>query len=113
VFDLGPAEVALAAELWTVLEPEAREIAMAIWQRRERVYGEANNWAAHDKEKSYELAAVYLRNLYTRIVGLAWVESAERTVALAYSKGIALTGRSGDGRRGSGGGRAGRAGRGA
>ena len=91
VFDLGPAEIALAAELWTVIEPDARGIAVAIWERRQRAYGERNNWAEHDQERMYELAANYLRNYFGGLSRLTWVESAERTVALAYSKGIALT----------------------
>ncbi|MDB5694711.1 MAG: chemotaxis protein, partial [Sphingomonas bacterium] len=91
VFDLGREEVTLAAELWTVIKPEARAIAVSIWERRERAYGERNNWAEHDQEKMYELAVAYLRNHYTGLADIGWVESAERTVARAYARGIALT----------------------
>ena len=91
VFDLGPAEIALAAELWTVIEPEARTIAVAHWERRQRVYGSQMNWAPHDQERMYELAVAYLRNRYTDLAGIAWVQSAERTVASAYAVDVGLT----------------------
>ena len=91
VFDIGPAEVALAGELWSVLEPEARAIAIAHWERRRRVYGETQNWAPHDQERMYDLAVAYLRNRYTNLAGKAWVESAERTVASAYAIDVGLT----------------------
>jgi methyl-accepting chemotaxis protein len=91
VFDLGPAEIAMAGELWTVIEPEAREIAIAHWERRRRVYGDAHNWAPHDQERMYELATAYLRNRYTRLGEKGWVESAERTVASAYAIDVGLT----------------------
>jgi methyl-accepting chemotaxis protein len=91
VFDLEREDVALAAELWTVIKPEARAIAVSIWERRERAYGERNNWAEHDQDRMYELATAYLRNHYTGLAEIGWVESAERTVASAYAKGIALT----------------------
>ena len=91
VFDLGPHDIALAAELWTVIEPEARLIATAHWERRRAVYGDGLNWAPHDQEKMYDLATAYLRNRYTNLGGKAWVESAERTVASAYGMDIGLT----------------------
>jgi methyl-accepting chemotaxis protein len=91
VFDLGPDEQALARELWTVLEPDARSIAVALWERRRAVYGASFNWAPHDEPRMYELAVAYLRNLYTGLGGFAWVESAERTVASAYAIDVGLT----------------------
>ena len=91
VFDIGPAEMALAGELWLLIEPEARSIAKAHWERRQHVYGEAGNWAPHDLEKMYDLATAYLRNRYTNLAGRAWVESAERTVSSAYAINVGLT----------------------
>ena len=91
VFDIGPAELALARELWTVIEPEARTIAIAHWDRRRRVYGDKANWAPHDAERMYDLAVDYLRNRYTNLADRAWVQSAERTVASAYAIDVGLT----------------------
>ena len=90
-FDLGSADQQMARELWTVIEPEARAIAVAHWERRRVIYGKAQNWAPHDQERMYELAVAYLRNRYTDLSGFAWVQSAERTVASAYAIDIGLT----------------------
>ncbi|HEU0045843.1 MAG TPA: chemotaxis protein, partial [Sphingomonas sp.] len=90
-FGLGPADVALARELWTVIEPEARTIAKVHWERRRQVYGEHQNWAPQDQEQTYELAVAYLRNRYNRVDEDAWVRSAERTVASAYAMDVGLT----------------------
>jgi hypothetical protein len=91
VFDLGAAERALAAELWTLIEPDARQIARAHWEHRERAYGDAQNWAPHDQERMYDLAVAYLRNRYTELASKVWVQSAERTVAAAYAIDVGLT----------------------
>ncbi|WP_419808869.1 methyl-accepting chemotaxis protein [Sphingomonas sp.] len=91
VFDIGPDEVALAEQLWAVLEPDARSIAIEHWERRRRVYGAQQNWAPHDQEHMYDLAVAYLRNRFTRLTEKKWVESAERTVASAYAIDVGLT----------------------
>ena len=91
VFDLGPAAQQLAREVWAVIEPDAREIAIALWERRKAVYGDAQNWAPHDQERMYDLAVAYLRNHYTDLGGFAWVQSAERTVASAYAMDVGVT----------------------
>jgi methyl-accepting chemotaxis protein len=91
VFDLGPAAQQMAREVWSVIEPDAREIAIALWQRRKTVYGDEQNWAPHDQERMYDLAVAYLRNHYTDLGGFAWVQSAERTVASAYAVKVGVT----------------------
>ena len=91
IFDLGPAEIATARELWAVIEPEARAVAVTHWERRRQVYGEAQNWAPHDQERMYELATAYLRNRFMQLDHKSWVESAERTVASAYAIDVGLT----------------------
>ena len=90
-FDLGHADQELARELWTLIEPDAREIAMALWERRRILYGDAQNWAPHDQEKMYELAIAYQRNRFTAMAAGDWVRSAERTVASAYAIDVGLT----------------------
>ncbi|HEU0067569.1 MAG TPA: methyl-accepting chemotaxis protein [Sphingomonas sp.] len=91
VFDLSPADLVLARELWAMIEAEARNVAITIWTRREQLYGSSQNWAPHDRERMYDLAVAYLRNHYTALDDTAWVQSAERTVASAFSIGVGLT----------------------
>jgi methyl-accepting chemotaxis protein len=91
VFDLGPEEMALARELWALVEGDARQIARAHWQRRQQVYGAKYNWAPHDEERMYDLATAYLRSRYTDMGGRNWIESAERTVASAYAIDVGIT----------------------
>jgi methyl-accepting chemotaxis protein len=90
-FDIAPEDVALAQEMWSVIEPDARSIAIALWERRDRVYGQQQIWAPHDRERMYDLAVDYLRNRYTDLSGTAWVRSAERTVASAFAIDVGLT----------------------
>ena len=91
VFDIAPADLVLAREMWAMIEPDARSIAITIWTRREQLYGSAQNWAPHDRERMYDLAVSYLRNHYTDLNSTAWVQSAERTVASAFAIGVGLT----------------------
>ena len=91
VFDIGAADLRLAREAWVLLEPQARDIAVALWERRRMLYGDASNWAPHDRERMYDLAVAYLRNHYTDLTGPAWVRSAERSVASAYAIDVELT----------------------
>jgi len=91
VFDLGPTELALARELWTVIEPEAKRISAVHWEQRSRLFGEARNWAPHEIERMIELGVTYLRNRFTDLAGPAWLQSAERTVAGAYAVDVELT----------------------
>jgi len=90
-FDLGQREVELARELWTVIEPDAREISATHWRRREQLYGSRRNWAPHEVERMIDLGAAYLQNRFTDLAGGAWVQSAERTVSSAYAIDVELT----------------------
>ena len=91
VFDLSHDDVTMARELWTVIEPDARLVSAAHWEQRERLYGDGRNWAPHEIDRMTELGITYLRNRFTDLTGIDWVESAERTVASAYAIGIELT----------------------
>ena len=91
VFDLGPKDLELARELWTVVEPDARRISATHWEQRERLYGARRNWAPHEVDRMIDLGVAYLRNRFTDLAGLAWVASAERTVASAYALEVELT----------------------
>ncbi len=89
MFDFSDREIAQARELWTVIEPHAREIASTILPHSERIGG--RGVVASDAERIVELGAAYLRNHFTNLAGLAWVQSVERTVARAFSSGSSLT----------------------
>jgi methyl-accepting chemotaxis protein len=90
-FDLSEADVALARELWDVISEDARKISETHWIQRERLYGDKGNWAPHDADRMIDLGVAYLRNRYTNLTGIAWLASAERTVASAYAIGVGLT----------------------
>ncbi|MCP5750457.1 hypothetical protein NL359_35630, partial [Klebsiella pneumoniae] len=44
-----------------------------------------------DYDRMIELGVAYLRNRFTNLTGHAWVESCERTIALAYANEVPLT----------------------
>jgi len=91
VFELGSAEVALARELWTVIEPEARTISTRHWDQWQRCFAGQQDWAPQERDRMIDLGISYLRNRFTDPSGRAWVESAERSVASAYSSDVTLT----------------------
>ena len=91
VLDIGAPEMAQLCELWTALEPEARQIAEAHWVQWDRFFGSDTNFAAHGHERMIELGLAYLKSRFTQINGSEWIESAERTVARAFGSGVALT----------------------
>jgi methyl-accepting chemotaxis protein len=89
LFGVGTPELALAAELWRVIEPEAEAISASHWEQWSRIYGQ-ENFVGHDHGRMIALGVAYLRNRYTAVGGVEWIESAERTLAAAYAKGISL-----------------------
>jgi methyl-accepting chemotaxis protein len=91
VFDLSPADLSQAREMWGVLEPHARQIAQTHWTQRQRFFGETRNFAAHEMDRMIDLGVAYLRNRFTELTGTGWVQSAERTVAGAHTAGVGLT----------------------
>jgi len=91
LFDLNDADLALARKLWLAIEPEAAAISSAHWEQWRRFYSDQQSFAEHDHERMIELGIAYLRNRFSNLTGLDWVQSAERTVAAAYSQGVSLT----------------------
>ncbi len=89
MFDFGPEDVATARDLWAVIEPHAREISAAILPHSEKIGG--TGVLASDADRIIELGAAYLRYQFTDLLGLAWPQSAERTVARAFSNDVSLT----------------------
>ncbi|MEB3029776.1 hypothetical protein VJI72_08300, partial [Parvimonas micra] len=49
------------------------------------------NSMSNDYARMIELGVNYLRNRFTNLTGLAWVESCERTIARAFSNDVPLT----------------------
>jgi methyl-accepting chemotaxis protein len=91
LFDLTDTDLVLARQLWAALEPEAPVVAAAHWEQWQRFYGDRKTIAQHDHDRMIELGIAYLRNRFTNLTGLDWVQSAERTVAAAYAQDVSLT----------------------
>ena len=89
LFNITADDVVAARELWTVIEPHAREVAAAHFQQSQKVGGAGSMHRNYDR--MIELGVAYLRNRFTNLSGLAWVESCERTIASAFQADVALT----------------------
>lgn len=89
LFNITADDVAAARELWTVIEPEARTIAVAHFDQSQKVRG--TDSLHRDFDRMVELGVNYLRNRFTNLTGSAWVESCERTVATAFQAEVTLT----------------------
>ena len=89
LFNISDEDVAATRELWTVIEPRARDIAAAHFVQSQKVGGV--NSLHHNYDRMVELGIAYLRNRFTNLAGLAWVESCERTIATAFQNDVALT----------------------
>ncbi|WP_302480093.1 methyl-accepting chemotaxis protein, partial [Sphingomonas bacterium] len=90
-YNLGDAEQELARALWTVIEPDARQITVAVWARRRTLYGTGGDWSTQEQERMYELGIAYVRNHFSDTGGDAWLRSAERLVATSRMANVELT----------------------
>ena len=91
LFDISQDDVAVCRELWTVIEPRAREISEAHWRQWRRFDPERQNFLAHEHDRMIELGIAYLRNRFLSPGEREWIRSAERTVAGAFGAGVSLT----------------------
>ena len=91
LFDLSDADLKLAQQLWIAIEPDVETIAAAHWKQWQRFHDGSRNFLQKDQDRVIELGVAYLRNRYTNLPGIAWVQSAERTVASAYAQDVSLT----------------------
>jgi methyl-accepting chemotaxis protein len=91
LFDLSDADLKLAQQLWITIEPDVETIAAAHWKQWQRFHDGSRNFLQKDQDRVIELGVAYLRNRYTNLPGIAWVQSAERTVASAYAQDVSLT----------------------
>ena len=90
LFSIDANAMQLAAELWQVIEPEVDVISESHWAQWTRVSGEDQEFTGHDHARKIALGVTYLRNRFLAVDGIAWVQSAERTVAGAYLKGVSI-----------------------
>ena len=84
-FDMEHTLLASAAEAWSLLEPDIREVSEAYWQHWLRCFDDGRSWAPHETQKMIDLGIEFLRNRFLDTSGRAWVESVERSVASAYA----------------------------
>jgi len=77
-----------AAELWSIIEPDAPDIVEAYWSHWRRANPGAAEWTPLENERRVSAGIAYLRNRCCHLDGRAWVESLERSVASGYAAGI-------------------------
>jgi methyl-accepting chemotaxis protein len=85
IFDVDGSLDRLSRDVWTLLEPEIREISEAYWNQWVRCFADQRDWATDDTQKMIDVGVVFLRNRFLDTRGRAWVESIERSVAAAYA----------------------------
>ena len=77
------------AELWQLIEPDAPMIVDAYWGHWRRCHPHQPEWTSLHGEERMRAGIAYLRNRYSRLDTLAWVESLARAVGSAYRQGVA------------------------
>lgn len=85
VFDVDDSFLATARHVWTVLEPEMGAIAAAHWDQWLRFFPNDTIWVSHNREKSIELGRAFLSQRFNHLDQVAWIESVERSVAMAFA----------------------------
>jgi methyl-accepting chemotaxis protein len=80
--------VARAAELWTIIEPDAGDIVEAYWGHWRQANPGVAEWTPLENERRITAGITYLRNRFCQLDGLLWVESLERAIASAYAAGV-------------------------
>lgn len=88
VFDADGEFLNRARELWYILEPAALEIAEAHWNQWNKAFPGQDNWLSHERDRAIELGTEFLKQRSMELTGVAWIESTERTVALAFAAGV-------------------------
>ncbi len=87
-FDFDNTLETAARDVWTVLERDAGEIALAFWGQWRRAGLGDRSWQPHEETKMVELGIAFLRNRFCDVSGRAWVESMERSVSAGYVAGV-------------------------
>jgi methyl-accepting chemotaxis protein len=84
VFGFTAEDLAVAAKMWTILEPEIQLVSALQIEQWRRLFPDNVN-AEFDVDQAVASRSLELRDHYTKLGDLGWVEAAERVVASAYS----------------------------
>ena len=84
VFDVDGSLATASREAWDILQPEIHAISEAYWQQWLRCFADERVWATHETQKMIDIGCDFLRNRFLDTMGIAWIESIERSVAAAY-----------------------------
>ncbi|MEO7168902.1 MAG: methyl-accepting chemotaxis protein [Sphingomonas sp.] len=88
IFDFEGSFERRSQDVWALLEPEIHDISEAYWRQWQRCFADGRAWAQDDTQKMIEIGVVFLRNRFLDTRGSAWIESVERSVAVAYAAGV-------------------------
>ena len=88
IFDFDGSLVAMAREVWALIEPEIHDVSAAYWKQWLRCFADERVWAPHETEKMIEIGVDFLRNRFLDTSGSAWVDSVNRSVAAAFDGNI-------------------------
>lgn len=75
-----------AAELWTIIEPDAATIVEAYWGHWRKTHPGQPEWTRLQGEERRIAGMTYLRNRFCRLDRCDWVEHLGRVVGSAYAK---------------------------
>jgi methyl-accepting chemotaxis protein len=84
-------DLALARQMWSIIEPEAPEVCAIQLEQWRSSLGEHANFERRSEERALQARLDDLRNRYTGLDALDWVKSAERIVAVAFAADVSLT----------------------
>ena len=87
-FDTDGTLLKRAAELWTIIEPDAHEVSDTYWEQWAIENPGERHWIEHERDKRRELGNIYLRERFCNLAERAWIESMERSVAAGYKAGV-------------------------
>ena len=78
--------VGLAAELWSILEPEAAAIVDAYWGHWRKTRPAEPEWTTLHGQERMAAGKAYLRNRFCGLGRREWVESLARSVSAAFAR---------------------------
>jgi methyl-accepting chemotaxis protein len=90
-FAFSSEDLAVARKMWSIVEPEAPSICAIQLDQWRRSLGEQANFERRNEERALQSRLIDLRNRYTKLDELDWVQSAERIVAIAFAADVSLT----------------------
>ena len=91
LFAFTDEDLAVARKMWSIIEPEAPAICAIQLDQWRRSLGNEAKFERRNEERALQSRLDELRNRYMRLDELAWVQSAERIVSIAFAAGVSLT----------------------